>query len=147
MSWNSRRNWRNPVVEELARLLAIVSRFICCALMPLAAVYKARIILAPFSRQWSVNSGQRLVPKARTTEEPSPAPPSPVIVHCSLSTVHCCSYPGQILGCNLVELGVEDGEGLLHHLRLALHDDQIQRTLNHILVGAFDGPLVDRGLP
>src|ERR1035438_374825 len=40
------RNWRKPVVEELARLLAMVSRFNCCALMPLAAVYKARIITA-----------------------------------------------------------------------------------------------------
>src|SRR5271166_1484093 len=35
----------NPVVFELARLLAIVSTFICCAVIPLPALYNARIIL------------------------------------------------------------------------------------------------------
>ena len=44
MSWNCSRSCRNPVVDELARLLAIVSRFICCALIPLAAVYNALIM-------------------------------------------------------------------------------------------------------
>src|SRR6185437_6595698 len=45
-------NWslrsRNPAVAEFARLFATVSRFACCALMPLAAVYNARIISSSF---------------------------------------------------------------------------------------------------
>src|ERR1035441_4412836 len=112
MSWNSRRNWRNPVVEELARLLAIVSRFNCCALMPLAAVYRARIMFFLVSEEIAGSF----------------------------------SYFGQILGGDLVEFGVEDGERLLHHLRLALHHDQVQRALDDILVGGLDGALVDRCL-
>ena len=56
------------------------------------------------------------------------------------------SHPRQIFGGNLVELGVEDGERLLHHLRLALHDDQVERSLDHILVGGLEGSLVDRGI-
>ncbi len=41
---------------------------------------------------------------------------------------------------------MEDGERLLHHLRLSLHHDQIQRSLNDILVGAFNCALVDGGV-
>src|ERR1700674_1450464 len=36
-----RRLWK-PAVLELDRLLAMVSRFVCCACIPLAAVYSAR---------------------------------------------------------------------------------------------------------
>src|ERR1700691_2322658 len=102
MSWNSSRSWRKPVVEELARLLAMVSRFSCWALMPLAAVYKARIILflsARPGREWRryVNSETAL-------------------------------DPGQVFGRKLVEVGMKECDRFLQHLRLSLHDDQIQRS-------------------
>src|SRR5271154_1846660 len=45
MSSNWSLRWRKPAVAELARLLATVSRLACCALIPLAAVYNARIIV------------------------------------------------------------------------------------------------------
>ena len=114
------RNWRKPVVDELARLLAMVSRFICCALIPLAAVYKARIIANLLEGFWTIP--------------------------CSLFPVPCRSHLGQILGGDLVELGMEDGERFLHHLRLALNQNQVQRPLNHVLVGALDSALVNCGI-
>src|SRR4029077_17569741 len=99
MSWNCSRSCRNPVVDELARLLAIVSRFICCALIPLAAVYNALII---FSLVW---------------------------------TRFVALHPWQVLGCKLVELGMEKRQRLLHHLGLALDDDQVHGSLDRILIG------------
>src|ERR1700760_605134 len=61
MSWNWSRNCRNPVVEELARLFAMVSRFICCAVIPLAAVYSARIISSPRVRRRSVLNSRQIL--------------------------------------------------------------------------------------
>ena len=67
-------------------------------------------------------------------------------VHCPLFTVPLPLNPRQVFRGGLVELGMKDGQRLLHHLRLALHHDQIQRSLDHILVGPLDGALVDRGI-
>src|SRR5712692_7495736 len=43
-SWNCVRRDLNPAVLAFARLCAILSMLICCAFMPLPALYKARII-------------------------------------------------------------------------------------------------------
>ena len=51
---------------------------------------------------------------------------------------------GQIFGGKLVELRVEHRQCALHHLRLALHHDQIERALDHILIGGLKRALVDR---
>src|SRR5690348_12916003 len=44
-SWNSARVFLKPVVFALARLLAMVSIFNCCASIPVAAVYSDRNIV------------------------------------------------------------------------------------------------------
>src|SRR3984957_6558867 len=49
MSANGPCRCLKPAVPELAKLFAIVSRLVCWALIPLAAVYKARIISSSFS--------------------------------------------------------------------------------------------------
>ena len=46
-SWNCARRILKPAVLALARLWAMLSTFICCAVMPLAALYSARIMNSP----------------------------------------------------------------------------------------------------
>src|SRR5688500_7363133 len=52
MSSNSTRAFLNPAVFTFARLWAMLSILACCAFMPLAAVYKARITVFVLSL-WS----------------------------------------------------------------------------------------------
>ncbi len=88
------------------------------------------------SEQWTACArpahSQVFVPSLRTSFYCSHSLPL-----CSLPTVHCSLslHPGQVLSGELVELGVEYGERLLHHLRLALHDDEVERALNDIFIG------------
>ena len=75
--WHRRRN---PAVLELARLLAMLSRFSCCAVIALAAVYKERNIDCPPSHTldnsveairlnslWKVLSARRSISAWRCT--------------------------------------------------------------------------------
>ncbi len=55
-------------------------------------------------------------------------------------------YARQIFRCELIEVVVKCIERLLHHLRLALDHDQIHRSLHYILIGSFNGALVDSGV-
>src|SRR5215471_12749935 len=99
MSSNCSLRRRKPAVAELARLFATVSRFDCWALIPLAAVYNARIMV------FSVVS----------------------------------SDAGNLLGRGLVKVVVEYAKSLLHHLGLALDENQLHGSVNSVLVGPFDG--------
>src|SRR5215470_2674475 len=56
-SWNSARPFLKPAVETLAMLLAVTSRRVSCASIPVAAVESALIILRPLSRGSDVLSG------------------------------------------------------------------------------------------
>src|ERR1700692_1593092 len=120
MSSNCSCRCLKPAVAEFARLLAIVSRLACWALMPLAAVYRARIIAA---------LRRTARPETRYPVFLFPIP---------------CSLPldlGQLLGRDLVEVGVEDRHRPLHHLGLALGQHQLEGSLHGVLVRSLDRPL------
>src|ERR1700735_2226322 len=91
----------NPAVAEFERLLATVSKFACCALIPLAAVYKARII----------SNLQSFVLQPDTRQDTRPLIPHPSKRYPRLN-------PRKFLRRRLIKLVIEHTQSLLHHLRL-----------------------------
>src|SRR6185503_5198761 len=119
MSSNCNLRSRKPAVAELARLLATVSRFACWALMPLAAVYNARIIS---------NS-----PYKRSIEYP-------------LALKPVASDSGQVFGRSFVEAGIKDAQRFLHHLCLPLDQHHLHGAVNCVFIGSLYRTLNDNGL-
>jgi len=56
------------------------------------------------------------------------------------------SHARQIFRRNLVETAIKDAQRLLHHLRLPLHQNQLHRAVDGVLVRSFDRALNHGGI-
>src|SRR6476660_7451753 len=104
MSSNCNLRRRKPALAELARLLATVSMCACWSLMPLAAVYNARIMVSPW---WRLDARE-------------------------------------LFSRGLVKVVVEYAERLLHHLGLALDEDELHSAVDSVLIGILECSLLNR---